>query len=84
MEKSLVPWGCLFAPVFSKVDALEAAKVRVLCAQNASSQMMHIGNHAFCVGRMTENEKQGTTFFCKSDIIGDSVETKRMVSNTAF
>ena len=32
---------------------------------------------------MTEKEKRATTFFRKSDIIGDSVETKRMVSNTA-
>ena len=46
--------------------------------------MMHIGNHVFCLGRTAENEKQGRTFFGKSDIIGDSVMTKRMVSNTAF
>ena len=84
MEKSLVPWGCLFAPVFRNCVGLEAAKARVLCAQNASSQMMHIGHHAFCVGRMTENEKRNRTLFGKSDIIGDSVKTKRMVSNTAF
>ena len=44
---------------------------------------MYVGNHGFCVGIMTEKEKRGTTCFCKSDIIGDYVETKRMVSNTA-
>ena len=46
--------------------------------------MVHIGNHVFCVGRITEKGKLASTFFRKSDIIGDSVETKRMVSNTAF
>ena len=45
---------------------------------------MHIGNHAFCFGRTAENEKRKRTLFGKSDIIGDSVETKRMVSNIAF
>ena len=84
MEKSLVPWGCLFAPVFRNCVGLEAAKVRVLWAQNPSAQMMHIANHAFCVGRMTEKEKPNRTLFGESDIIGDSVQTKRMVSNIAF
>ena len=46
--------------------------------------MMHIANHAFCVGRTDENEKRIRTLFGKNDIIGDSVKTKRMVSNTAF
>ena len=58
--------------------------MRVLWAQNVSSQLMHIANHAFCVDRTPENEKQGRTLFGKNDIIGDSVETKRMVSNTTF
>ena len=45
---------------------------------------MHIGNYAFCVGRTAENEKPVRTLFGKSDIIGDYVETKCMVTNTAF
>ena len=46
--------------------------------------MMHIANHAFCLGITAENEKRIRTLFGESDIIGDSVDTKCMVSNTAF
>ena len=67
----------------------------ILCIQNAWFQkllfeacflleMMHIGNHAFCVGRTAENGKCSLTLFCKNDKSVDSVETKRMVSNSAF
>ena len=73
----------------------KATLMVILCIQNAWFQkllfeacflleMMHIGNHAFCVGRTAENGKCTPTLFWKSDNNGDSVETKGMVTNYAF
>jgi len=47
-------------------------------------EMMHIQNHAFCVGRSAENEKRGRTFFGQKRKSDAPVETKRMVLNYAF